>query len=478
MKRLSAALALSLGLATSALVAPPRLLERAARAQEQGASNGAVAPTATTTDAAALYEDASGYARRKFDEFGKQNVPYNAELREKTLREQKELAARHASALAARGGHKGLDLYYLGRLYDLADHADGALDSLRRFLAAPEGASPEVLQDARAAFVQYAVKTRGKTATGAAPPALPAAQLEEAVRVLAEFARNAPEKPATRYSLEALVAGYYHERKQYERSAAHARNSYDAALRVVGAGGTDAARRDQMLYGAGARLADSLERMGRKAEALAALEEVRHAALALPSARLFANASEMIESMGGTAAEVKTTAGGASSASRDPKTTDALAQMTAPEIVASDWIGRQPVKLSELRGRVVVLDFWATWCKPCIVTMPKINSLQQRYKERGLVVLGLTKYFGEINRRTVSPAAELASLRAFRTRHGLDYGFVVADTAENDTSYGVGPIPTAVVIDRRGRVRHFVVGVYKGSDEELAAVVRRLIEEK
>lgn len=466
MKRFAAALAFALALATPALLAPPASLQRAARAQEKGATNGATA--AKTMTASALYEDAAGYARRKFEEFGKQNVPYSAELREKTLREQKELAARHAAALAARGGQAGIDLYYLGRLYDLADHAEGALDSLRRFLAAPEGASPEVLQDARAAFVQYAVKTRGKDAQGNAQ-ALPAKQLEEAERVLAEFALGAPAKPATLYSLEALVSAYYQERKQYERAAAHARSSYDAALRVASAGGTDAARRDQMLYGAGARLAESLERLNRKAEALAALEEVRRAALALPSARLFTNASEMIESLGGTAAEVKTGAGTAS---------DALAQRTAPEIVASEWIGQKPAKLSELRGRVVVLDFWATWCKPCIVTMPKINSLQQRYKDRGLVVLGLTKFFGEVNRRPVTPAAELASLRAFRAQHGLDYGFVVADTGENDASYGVGPIPTAVLIDRRGRVRHFVVGVYKGSDEELAAVVRRLLDEK
>ncbi|HEX5709270.1 MAG TPA: TlpA disulfide reductase family protein [Pyrinomonadaceae bacterium] len=490
MKRFFAALAFVVALAFVSHVAPPRAsLVRDARAQSTTQSTGtpdaARSADGATKSAAALYEEAAGYTRRKFDEFGKQNVPYSEELRDKTLREQKELAARHASALAARGELRGLDLYYLGRLHDLADQSDGALEALRRFLAAPTGASPEVLQDARAAFVQYAVKPRAKDASGAVP-SLPARQVEEAERVLAEFAAAKPAKPATRYALETVVAKHYHDAKLYEPAVAHAREAYNAAVRLARDGGADAARRDQMIYNAAARLGDSLGRLNRKSDALAALEDARRVALALPSARLFANVSEMIESLGGAdarpAADVRAPgvveASSRAAAAASPAS-DALMSATAPEFVASEWVGRQPVKLSELRGQVVLLDFWATWCTPCVVTMPKLNALQRRYASRGLVVIGLTELYGQVNRRPVTPAAELASLHAFRGKHGLDYGFAVADSHVNDAIYGVGgTIPTVVLIDRRGRVRHFVVGVYRGSDEELNAFVRRLLDEK
>lgn len=476
MKRFFAALAFALALVAASTFAPSSFFSRDARAQgATQTSDAAKSADAKSADdasktAAALYEDASGYTRRKFAEFGKQNVPYSEELRDKTMREQRELAARHAATLAARGSLRGLDLYYLGRLHDLADSADGALDALRRFLAAPEGASPETLQDARAAFVQYAVKPREKA--GSTPTPAPPAQVEEAERVLKEFAAASPAKPATRYALETVVSKHYYDAKQFEPAAAHAREAYNAAVLVASERTGDAARRDQMVFNAAARLSESLQRTGRKAEALAALEDARRVSLALPSARLFTNVNELVETLDGAAATPVVTAPTSSAPG-------ALADATAPEFVASQWVGRRPVKLSELRGQVVLLDFWATWCTPCVVTMPKLNALQKRYAERGLVVIGLTEFYGQINRRPVTPAAELASLHAFRGKHALDYGFAVAETRENDDIYGVGrTIPTLVLIDRRGRVRHFIVGVYRGSDEETNAVVRRLLDEK
>ncbi|HYN83978.1 MAG TPA: TlpA disulfide reductase family protein [Pyrinomonadaceae bacterium] len=467
MKRFFAALTFALALAAASAVAPSSLFLRDARAQGAAQTGDAAKPSAGAKNdsdaaktAAALYEDAAGYTRRKFDEFGKQNVPYSEELRDKTLREQRELAARHAATLAARGDVRGLDLYYLGRLHDLADSADGALDALRRFLAAPGDASPETLQDARAAFVQYAVKPREKA--GGAPTPAPAPQVAEAERVLGEFAAAAPAKPATRYALETVVSKHYYDAKQYEPASAHAREAYNAAVRLASERTGEPARRDQMIFNAAARLSESLQRLSRKADALAALEDARRVSLALPSARLFTNVTELIETLGDAPA-------GATPAP----------DATAPEFVASQWVGQRPVKLADLRGRVVLLDFWATWCTPCVVTMPKLNALQKRYAERGLVVIGLTEFYGQINRRPVTPAAEIASLHAFRGKHALDYGFAVAETRENDDLYGVGrTIPTLVLIDRRGRVRHFIVGVYRGSDEELNAVVRRLLDEK
>ncbi|MGH9903023.1 MAG: TlpA disulfide reductase family protein, partial [Pyrinomonadaceae bacterium] len=153
------------------------------------------------------------------------------------------------------------------------------------------------------------------------------------------------------------------------------------------------------------------------------------------------------------------------------------ATTTAPEIKAVEWVDQSPVKLSDLRGQVVLLDFWATWCGPCVVTIPHLNKLHKKYKDRGLTVIGLTRYYGEAEGREMTPQEELAFLRQFKKKFGVGYGFAVADSEINRETYGVAGIPTAVLIDRRGAVRHIIHGVYPGSDEELTSAVRKLLDE-
>jgi thiol-disulfide isomerase/thioredoxin len=148
---------------------------------------------------------------------------------------------------------------------------------------------------------------------------------------------------------------------------------------------------------------------------------------------------------------------------------------TAPEIDIATWIDQKPVKLSELRGRVVLLDFWATWCGPCRMTMPKLKTLHERFKKDGLVVVGLTQFFGRAGRTVVTPAEELEFLRAYKKELKLPYAFAVADDARNDLRYGVRVIPTAFVLDRRGRVRHISIGA--SDDDSLAEVIKKLLAE-
>src|SRR5205085_578578 len=62
---------------------------------------------------------------------------------------------------------------------------------------------------------------------------------------------------------------------------------------------------------------------------------------------------------------------------------------TAPDFTLKDSHGVH-VKLSDLRGKVVVLDFWATWCGPCKVTIPEMNKLAQKYQDKGVVILGIS----------------------------------------------------------------------------------------
>ena len=142
-----------------------------------------------------------------------------------------------------------------------------------------------------------------------------------------------------------------------------------------------------------------------------------------------------------------------------------------PDIVASQWIDQSPVKLSALRGQVVLLDFWAHWCGPCRYTFPRLQRWHEAYKDKGLVILGVTNYFGHVEGRKVTPAEELAYLRTFKKTNRLPYGFAVADTGINDMNYGVFSIPMSFLIDREGKVRYISTGV---NEQELAALDKRI----
>jgi len=139
--------------------------------------------------------------------------------------------------------------------------------------------------------------------------------------------------------------------------------------------------------------------------------------------------------------------------------------------VAAQWIDQAPVKLSELRGQVVLLDFWAPWCGPCRYTFPKLQKWHESYKDKGLVILGLTNYFVQANGQKLTHDEELAYLRSFKKTNRLPYGFVVADSEVNDLNYGVFSIPMSFLIDRSGKVRFIAMGA---SEKEIGGLGKML----
>jgi thiol-disulfide isomerase/thioredoxin len=450
-------LTLALSMLASVAATPSARAQSRPQPQPAGAEaakgNGAAAAPkdadAGAKSVQALYEEAATYARRKFEEFEAKKVPYNELLRQNVLAEQRQLAERHAASLAARPPLAGPDLYYAGLLYVLAGKGVAALDVMRRFLAASADAPPALRQKARAVVAQQA----------AASDLLP-----EAERALAEYVAGEPRVPSEINNVRVVLANAYLKKKDYAQAAAHAREAFTEALAAAADKQTTARQRGAAVYGSGAFLANTLERAGRRDESLAVIQRMRTAALGLPNARLYGDATGLLTDRG--------------LALDAPPEAPAPEAASVPEIKIKEWIDQQPVTLADLRGRVVLLDFWATWCGPCRITIPKLNALHRKYKDRGLVILGLTEFYGHGGGRSLAPAEELEYLRRFKREHQMAYGVAVADHEENGNNYGVASIPTAVLLDRRGRLRFITV---TASDEEARALTRmieKLIEEQ
>ncbi len=149
----------------------------------------------------------------------------------------------------------------------------------------------------------------------------------------------------------------------------------------------------------------------------------------------------------------------------------------AKELEIDHFVGGERVDLKTLRGRVVLLDFFAHWCGPCIADFPIVRDLQQRYEKRGLTVLGITSVYGYYQgQKSLTPEAEVAQMKShFAKEYQVTWPMVFGLTETNDENYGVGYIPHLVLIDRAGIVRFAKVG--RSNHQELEAQIVKLLEE-
>jgi thiol-disulfide isomerase/thioredoxin len=460
-------------------------LEPAPMLAQSGSPATAAAPTPTPQDkrtASALYEEAANYAVNKFKEFATRKLPFDPKLLEQTLQEQRELAARYATALGTRDALAGEDFYYMGMLYNMADNAEAALDALKKYGAAHPDASGEHAQGAR-----YIAALRAARMD----------RLEDAESALAAYAAHEPQKPSERVTIEKGLTAAYRKARQTERAMAHALEAFKAAKEVQPLP-SNPGLRDLSLYTAGIALADIYAETKKIAEAVAVLEEVRSAALASASQRLYADTTaqlcEILVEGGRKPEAMKMIDESITYVNKNVKDLNIQRNLlyslgrkkrqlviqgeVAPEITTAQWIDQQPLKISELRGRVVLLDFWATWCGPCIIAFPHLKAWYEKYKDKGLVIVGMTRYYGTAGGRAVNPTEELSFVEKFKKQYGLPYGIAVADNEDNMRNYGVTGIPTAVLIDRRGIVRFVDTGGDAGTAHEVAAVLDKLIQEQ
>lgn len=143
-----------------------------------------------------------------------------------------------------------------------------------------------------------------------------------------------------------------------------------------------------------------------------------------------------------------------------------LLGLAAPQFTLKNLQGKD-VSLSELAGRVVVLDFWATWCGPCVSAMPHLQKLQEQFKDQPVTILGLNSDY----------ALSDEKLAAWMEKRKFTFGTLrLAEGTTTFQDYGVGGIPHTVLIDKNGIVQDVTVG-FMGDEhgEVLSARISKLL---
>jgi peroxiredoxin len=123
------------------------------------------------------------------------------------------------------------------------------------------------------------------------------------------------------------------------------------------------------------------------------------------------------------------------------------------------------IHLSELKGQVVMINFWATWCGPCRQEMPLLQQIHARYEPLGFTMLGVN----------VEP--DSAAAQNWLKGMSVSFPIVFDRKSEVSSSFGVEAMPSSILIDREGRIRHVHRGYKPGDEAVYADLVRGLVKE-
>ncbi|MFN0138750.1 MAG: TlpA family protein disulfide reductase [Pyrinomonadaceae bacterium] len=429
-----------------------------------------------------LFDEANTYIKTKAAEYELKKVPFSDRLYAQTKLEQRQLAAKHAAAAATRTNLAGEDYYYLGMLHWIAENLDGTAENLSKFVGG-ESAPVERAQTARSIIVVVFAKQK---------------KLVDAEKILAEYLAKEPTKLTERARMAGEMAKAYQAAKDFTRMTPHAEQGY-AASKALLKDATSRARGLNEILDAGMLVYEAFRDLGERAKAEAALDDMRVTAAEVGSTSFYYYAVDqkikfLIETGRKPAAlefyqtTLKNTGLDFTDRAYQNDINTRLKKRdkhykllgdSAPELpLADQWFPGNRRSLASLRGKVVLLDFWAMWCQPCFEAFPHLIEWQQDYAGDGLEILGVTRYYGEVNGMDADPAAEIAELKRFRLRERLPYDFVVGDGQAMQLMYGATGLPTAVLIDRNGVVRYIETGTSPARLEQIREMIVKLINEK
>ena len=136
----------------------------------------------------------------------------------------------------------------------------------------------------------------------------------------------------------------------------------------------------------------------------------------------------------------------------------------APNFTLKSLTGKN-LKLSEMTGNVVLINFWASWCGPCREEMPLLNDLHKKYEPLGFTVLG------------VNVEEDAKNARGFLKNFPVDFPILLDNKNQVSKKYNVIAMPTTVVLDRDGNVRYLHKGYKPGDEEKYRKMVKKLVRE-
>jgi cytochrome c biogenesis protein CcmG, thiol:disulfide interchange protein DsbE len=137
----------------------------------------------------------------------------------------------------------------------------------------------------------------------------------------------------------------------------------------------------------------------------------------------------------------------------------------APDFTLPDLNGTK-VSLSDYRGKVVLLNFWATWCPPCRLEMPTMEEAYRKYKDQGFAVVAVSVDTGPTS-----------AIQDFLHEFGLTFQILLDPQMETLKSFDSFSLPTTIVIDRQGFIRARELGYRNWTDEQSTALITDLLNE-
>ncbi|MFL6467461.1 MAG: TlpA family protein disulfide reductase, partial [Pyrinomonadaceae bacterium] len=279
------------------------------------------------------------------------------------------------------------------------------------------------------------------------------------------FVKTEPVIPQQRPVLQDHLASGYLKEEKYEQAIDHAQSAFDLLKSQKAKTPAEKRSRETLFMNLVEVLALGYKKNKNADQSLNILAEARAQSFTIPSANLYRKVMDFVQGSGFS--EKKMMQKIDSYASADP----------APEIPIAEWIGRERTSLDQMRGKVVLLDFWATWCGPCIATFPRLRGWHKKYGGDNFEIIGVTQYYGEQDGKPVTPLQEIDYLREFRQKYKLPYGIAVADSGEAQMKYGISAYPTTILLDRNGVVRYIGIGAGSEESANLEETIEKVLKE-
>ena len=146
-------------------------------------------------------------------------------------------------------------------------------------------------------------------------------------------------------------------------------------------------------------------------------------------------------------------------------TGEATALKPLPEINLQDFDGKK-VAADEFKGNILVLDFWATWCVPCLAEIPVWNSLQQKYGDRGLKIIGVTLASGDAK-----------EVKPFVARSKMQYTVLLGDD-DQTYDFNILAFPTTLLVTKDMKIYRRYVGTSAKKPAQIEADIQKLLAQK